>query len=139
MVQWQCNDRLPDHHRLEVHAELNRRQRCSATVPTTHWRRLNLNAFVPFAWATPEHCRLSTAVRWKTHRGRSGALSAVSKSIHSSSVKLLSIPDLPKGTRYLNFRFHFCREGVLNVGGKKIRIERIHLEEDAGKLIHESG
>jgi len=46
-------------------------------------------------------------------------------------------PDLPKGYQISQFQKPFCREGKLNVNGTDIRIERIHLEEDAGKLMHE--
>jgi len=46
-------------------------------------------------------------------------------------------PDLPKGYQISQFQKPFCRGGTLSAKGKDIRIERIHLEEDAGKLIHE--
>jgi aspartyl-tRNA(Asn)/glutamyl-tRNA(Gln) amidotransferase subunit B len=48
-------------------------------------------------------------------------------------------PDLPKGYQISQFQVPFCREGKLEVNGKTIRIERIHMEEDAGKLMHEPG
>jgi aspartyl-tRNA(Asn)/glutamyl-tRNA(Gln) amidotransferase subunit B len=46
-------------------------------------------------------------------------------------------PDLPKGYQITQFQKPFCHEGWLEIGSKKIRITRIHLEEDAGRLYHE--
>ena len=49
-------------------------------------------------------------------------------------------PDLPKGYQISQFDLPLCREGYvdfeLNGENKRVRINRIHLEEDAGKLIH---
>jgi aspartyl-tRNA(Asn)/glutamyl-tRNA(Gln) amidotransferase subunit B len=42
-------------------------------------------------------------------------------------------PDLPKGYQISQFQVPFCREGKLG----SVRIERIHLEEDAGRLQHQ--
>ncbi len=52
-------------------------------------------------------------------------------------------PDLPKAYQISQNEFPICYDGALDVtvGGekKRVRIKRIHLEEDAGKLLHRDG
>ena len=47
-------------------------------------------------------------------------------------------PDLPKAYQITQFEYPICTDGHITVtGGKDIRINRIHIEEDAGKLVHD--
>lgn len=55
--------------------------------------------------------------------------------------KNYTYPDLPKGYQITQFEYPLCMEGGMDidlpgVGPKKIRIRRVHLEEDTGKSTH---
>ncbi len=51
--------------------------------------------------------------------------------------KNYSYPDLPKAYQITQLTFPLCEDGYLELSsGKRVRITRIQVEEDAGKLIH---
>lgn len=49
-------------------------------------------------------------------------------------------PDLPKGYQISQFELPLCEGGYIEIpsngGAKRVRLTRIHMEEDAGKLFH---
>lgn len=69
---------------------------------------------------------------------------ALNCQIHSLSImarKNYFYPDLPKGYQISQYDKPIATDGWVNIktedGYKKIRIHRLHIEEDAGKTIHE--
>ena len=53
-------------------------------------------------------------------------------------------PDLPKGYQISQYEEPICEHGFINIqlkngSSKSVRIKRIHMEEDAGKSIHDRG
>jgi aspartyl-tRNA(Asn)/glutamyl-tRNA(Gln) amidotransferase subunit B len=69
---------------------------------------------------------------------------AVGATVHRSSIfarKNYFYPDLPKGYQISQYEAPIVQGGTITIltdaGGKTIRLTRAHLEEDAGKLLHE--
>lgn len=52
-------------------------------------------------------------------------------------------PDLPKGYQISQFDLPICEDGYVDIDSdgqsKRVRVQRIHMEEDAGKNLHMSG
>ena len=66
---------------------------------------------------------------------------AVNGSISRRSVfarKNYFYPDLPKGYQISQYELPIVQGGVVKIEGKEVRLTRAHLEEDAGKSLHEA-
>jgi aspartyl-tRNA(Asn)/glutamyl-tRNA(Gln) amidotransferase subunit B len=69
---------------------------------------------------------------------------ALNCTVHEQSIfarKNYFYPDLPKGYQISQYEQPLATAGVLELGaggaGRRVRITRVHLEEDAGKSLHE--
>ncbi|MBI3985107.1 MAG: Asp-tRNA(Asn)/Glu-tRNA(Gln) amidotransferase subunit GatB [Candidatus Levybacteria bacterium] len=123
---------------LEVHVELKTRRKmfcnCSAQYfgqePNTHTCPVCLG----LPGALPVANR--KAIQWCTQIGM--ALNCSIPSFSKFDRKNYFYPDLPKGYQISQYDEPFCLKGEIAVNGAKIGITRVHMEEDTGKLLHET-
>ncbi len=124
---------------LEVHAELSTRSKIFCSCPTTFGAPPN-TACCPVCTGFPG--TLPVLNRAAVELGIKAGL--VTDCKISNEVRFhrkhYTYPDLPKAYQITQYDLPLCREGSLSfaVNGceKRVDITRIHLEEDAGKLIH---
>ncbi len=125
---------------LEVHVQLNTKTKMFCSCPTSFAQRQNINT-CPTCLALPGALPVvnSEAVKKAMMFGY-----AINAKINERSVfnrKNYFYPDLPKGYQISQFEIPIVENGYLFIDTqeekRKIGITRAHLEEDAGKNIHE--
>ena len=127
---------------LEVHVELRTRTKAFCSCPNEFGSEPNTNV-CPICLAMPG--ALPVLNKTLLEYGIRTGLALNCKIAHFCKFdrKNYFYPDLPKAYQISQYDFPLCRSGYLDVeteaGVRKVGINRVHMEEDAGKLLHGEG
>lgn len=127
---------------LEVHVELNTKTKIFCSCPTDFGGEPNTRC-CPVCMGLPGALPVLNreVVRLAAKAGL--ALGCTVHSLSGQDRKNYFYPDLPKAYQISQYDLPLCSDGSLEIssadGVKSIGITRIHIEEDAGKLIHDRG
>ena len=125
---------------LEVHAELSTKTKIFCSCPTTFGAAPNTHV-CPVCMAMPGTLPVlnEKVVEYAVKAGL--ATNCTISKDSKNDRKNYYYPDLPKSYQISQYDKPLCLEGYIEIeteqGKKKIRLERIHIEEDAGKLNHD--
>ena len=124
---------------LEIHAELktNSKMFCSCKNDLDE-KRPNYN-ICPVCTAQPGTLPVANEEAIKKVIKTGLALNCKIAEDSKFDRKNYFYPDLPKGYQISQYDQPLCSGGYLKIEGHKIRITRIHLEEDTGSLAHPEG
>lgn len=125
---------------LEVHAQLLTESKAFASVTTEYGGSPNTQV-TPLCLGHPGTLPVvnENLIRYIIKMGLATNCSVAEKSIFAR--KNYFYPDLPKGYQISQFDTPICFDGYLDIEleeyDKRIGLTRIHMEEDAGKSIHD--
>lgn len=124
---------------LEVHVQLNTNTKIFCSCPTTFGEEPNTNV-CPVCLGMPGVLPVlnEKVVEYTVKAGLALNCKIQERSVFAR--KNYFYPDLPKNYQISQFELPICLDGFVDIdtdnGVKRIGITRIHMEEDAGKLIH---
>ncbi len=137
------NDRYEVVIGLEVHVELHTRTKAFCSCPNEFGSEPNTNV-CPVCMGLPGVLPVinRTVLEYALRAGL--ALNCEIASFSKFDRKNYYYPDLPKNYQISQYDLPLCRNGYLDVavdggerpGARRIGITRVHMEEDAGKLMH---
>ncbi len=121
---------------LEIHVQMDTKTKMFCSCPVEFGAEPNSNV-CPVCLGLPGSLPVinKRAVEFAIRAGLALNCQINTKSIFAR--KNYFYPDLPKGYQISQYEEPIAVNGWLEVGGKRIRIRRLHIEEDAGKNIHE--
>jgi len=124
---------------LEIHVQLKTKSKMFCRCDNEAFGAKPNTTVCPICLAMPGSLPVANeqAVLWTIKTGL--ALHSEIPKIAKFDRKHYFYPDLPKGYQISQYDEPFCVGGYVEIGERKIKLTRIHLEEDAGKLIHKDG
>lgn len=127
---------------LEIHMELNTKSKIFCSCPTTFGAASNTQC-CPVCCGLPGTLPvLNREVVKKAARFGMAAHCEIAP-LSKQDRKNYFYPDLPKAYQISQYDMPLCKGGYVDIVAdgekKRIRLNRIHIEEDAGKLIHVEG